>query len=94
VGVENQDPDGIARQSEEPRPESVNSADHDSDLPPRFKLVFCTVAALTVLALILSILLALLGDGSEPVNAAAAACSTTYKMGFGAIVALIGRKGG
>lgn len=44
------------------------------------------MAALTVLALILNVLLAMFGDGSEQVQAAAEACSTTYKMGFGAIV--------
>lgn len=48
------------------------------------------MAALTVLALILNVLLAMFGDGSEQVQAAAEACSTTYKMGFGAIVGLIG----
>jgi len=61
-----------------------------SDLMPRFKLIFSTVAALTVLALILNVLLATLGNDSEQVRAAAEACSTTYKMGFGAIVGLIG----
>jgi hypothetical protein len=30
------------------------------------------------------------GDGSEQVQVAAEACSTTYKMGFGAIVGLMG----
>ncbi len=63
-----------------------------SDLTPRFKMIFCTVAALTVLALILNVLLAAFGGGSEQVKAAAEACSTTYMMGFGAIVGLIGGK--
>jgi hypothetical protein len=48
---------------------------------------------LTVLALALDVLLALLGGRSEQAMTAADACSTTYKMGFGAIVALIGSKG-
>ncbi|MFE5398648.1 hypothetical protein ACFQ9U_29330 [Streptomyces sp. NPDC056568] len=61
-----------------------------ADLMPRFKLIFSTVAALTVLALILNVLLATLGNDSEQVRATAEACSTTYKMGFGAIVGLIG----
>lgn len=61
-----------------------------SDLTPRFKLIFSTVAALTFLALILDVLLAAFGGDSEQVKAAAEACSTTYKMGFGAIVGLIG----
>ncbi len=61
-----------------------------SDLTPHFKLIFSTVAALTVLTLILDVLLAAFGGDSEQVKAAAEACSTTYKMGFGAIVGLVG----
>lgn len=76
-----------------PRLEGGQSRGTKSDLTPRFKLIFCTVVALTVLALILNVLLAMFGDGSEQVQATCDACSTTYKMGFGAIVALIGGKG-
>lgn len=47
---------------------------------------------MTLLALVLDVLLALFGGASEPVRAAAETCSTTYKMGFGAIVGLIGGK--
>jgi hypothetical protein len=43
-----------------------------------------------VLALILTVLLAAFGGDSEQVKVAAETCSTTYKMGFGAIVGLIG----
>lgn len=68
----------------------TQATDNRSDLTSRFKLIFSTVTALTVLALILSVLLAALGGDSEQVTAAAEACSTTYKMGFGAIVGLIG----
>lgn len=59
-------------------------------MTPSFKLIFSTVVALTVLALILNVLLAMFGSDSEQVKASAEACSTTYKMGFGAIVGLIG----
>ncbi|MCG0284848.1 hypothetical protein [Streptomyces sp. PSAA01] len=38
------------------------------------------------------VLLAAFGGDSEQVKAAAEACSTTYMMGFGAIVGLIGGK--
>jgi len=47
---------------------------------------------MTVLALVLNVLLALFGSDTDQVRAAAETCSTTYKMGFGAIVGLIGGK--
>jgi len=72
-------------------PTSTGSGE-GSGLSPRFKLIFATVVALTVLALLLNVLLALCGDGSQAVQAAAETCSTTYKMGFGAIVGLLGAK--
>ncbi|MEI5133011.1 hypothetical protein RB199_13430 [Streptomyces libani] len=76
----------------EPERQSVGVPENKSDLTPRFKLIFSTVAALTVLALILNVLLAAFGGNSEQVKAATEACSTTYMMGFGAIVGLIGGK--
>ncbi|MGQ5592815.1 hypothetical protein ACUJ8N_11315 [Streptomyces sp. ESR1.13] len=65
---------------------------NQSDLTPRFKLIFWTVVALTVLSLILNVVLSLLAGDSAQVTAASEACSTTFKMGFGAIVGLIGGK--
>jgi hypothetical protein len=88
--VKNQDPGQVRARSDDLKQESISVPESKSDLTPRFKLVFCTVAALTVLALILNVLLAIFGGDSEQVKAAAEACSTTYKMGFGAIVGLIG----
>jgi hypothetical protein len=88
--VENQDPGRIRARSDEPEQKSIRAPENESDLTPRFKLIFFTVAALTVLALILNVLLAAFGGDSDQVTAAAEACSTTYKMGFGAIVGLIG----
>ena len=88
--MENQDLGRIRARSAQPEPDSILTPENKSDLTPRFKLIFSTVAALTVLALISNVLLAMFGDGSEQVQAAAEACSTTYKMGFGAIVGLIG----
>jgi hypothetical protein len=90
--VDNRDPGRIRARSDQPEPDRIRTPENKSDLTPRFKLIFSTVAALTVLALILNVLLAMFGDGSEQVKAAAEACSTTYKMGFGAIVGLIGGK--
>jgi hypothetical protein len=65
---------------------------NSSDLTPRFKLIFCTVAALTVVSLLLSVVLAAFGTGSEQVKSVIEACSTIAKMGFGAIIGLIGGK--
>lgn len=89
--MENLDPGQIRARSDEPERRSVHRPENRSDLTPRFKLIFSTVVALTVLAMILTVLLAMVADGSEQVKTAAEACSTTYKLGFGAIVGLIGR---
>jgi hypothetical protein len=66
--------------------------DGGSGSAPHFKLIFCTVVAMTVLALVLNVLLAIFCRDSDQVKAVAETCSTTYKMGFGAIVGLIGGK--
>ena len=88
--MENQDSGRNRARSVEAKQKRIRTPDNEADLTPRFKLIFSTVAALTVLALILTVLLAAFGGESEQVEAAAEACSTTYKMGFGAIVGLIG----
>ena len=61
-------------------------------LTPRFKLVYSTLFALTLLALALHVLLAMVGGDLDQIRTATETCSTTYKMGFGAIVALISRQ--
>ena len=61
-------------------------------LTPRFKLIYSTVVILTLLALALNVLLAIVGDDSDQIKNVTEACSTTYKMGFGAIVALMGQR--
>ncbi|WP_158713464.1 hypothetical protein OG223_24390 [Streptomyces sp. NBC_01478] len=90
--MENQDPGHERARSYKPEHESIRVPENASDLTPRFKLIFSTVAALTALALILNVLLAAFGGDSEQVKGAVEACSTTYMMGFGAIVGLIGGK--
>jgi len=55
-------------------------------------VIFLTVTALTVVSLTLHVLLAMFGSDSQQIQAAAEATSTTYKMGFGAIVGLLGRR--
>lgn len=70
----------------------MNSSDEAVGAAPHFKMIFTTVVALTVVALVLNVLLAVFGADTDQVRAAAETCSTTYKMGFGAIVGLIGAK--
>lgn len=55
-----------------------------------FNQVFITVVALTTLSLVISIALALYGTGSQLQTSLFETCTTTWKMGFGAIVGLIG----
>jgi uncharacterized membrane protein YczE len=63
-------------------------------LTPAFKLVFCSVLGLTVLSLGVSVYLAIAYSPapSEEIKRLIETCSTTWKMGFGAIVGLIGGK--
>lgn len=61
-------------------------------LTPRFKLVFLTLVVFTLLALALHVLLAVFGGDTDQIKTAADTCSTTYKMGFGAIVALMSQR--
>ena len=61
-------------------------------LTPRFKLIYFTLVALTLVALALHVLLAVVGDDSDQIRTAAETCSTTYKMGFGAIVGLMSQR--
>jgi hypothetical protein len=75
----------------------ADDTQHDHDRPggatpesSRFRLIFFAVVGLTVLALVVNVLLSVLPDDSPQVAAVAETCSTTYKMGFGAIVGLIG----
>ena len=63
-------------------------------LTPAFKLVFCSVLGLTVLSLRVSVYLAIAYSPtpSEEIKRLIETCSTTWKMGFGAIVGLISGK--
>ena len=57
-----------------------------------FKLAVLVVTGLTILSLAVCIFLALRGEKSDQINALFETCSTTYKMGFGALVGLLGGK--
>jgi hypothetical protein len=54
--------------------------------------VFLTVLLLTLVSLGVSVYLAIRPDPSEEVKRLIETCSTTWKLGFGAIVGLIGGK--
>ena len=61
-------------------------------LSPLFKLLFLSVLGLTVLSLIVSVYLVTRDNPSEEVMRLAETCSTTWKLGSGAVVGLIGGK--
>jgi len=64
-----------------------------SPRPPRgfFPIVFCTVVGLSVLSLVLAALFSFDADTPQR-QQMFETCSTCWKLGFGAIVGLIGGK--
>jgi hypothetical protein len=61
-------------------------------LPPLFKLVLLIVTALTILAFLGMGILALTGATNAASKDLFRVCSDTFKIGFGAIVGLLGGK--
>lgn len=62
-------------------------------LEPRFKWSLISVAAFTLIFFVTNVALAVFsGDPSDQVKGLIETCSTLYKMGFGAMVGLIGGK--
>ena len=58
-----------------------------------FELVFVSILALTIISLAVSVYLAVsIANPSDQVKGLIETCSTTWKLGFGAIVGLIGGK--
>lgn len=67
--------------------------DDDFALGARFKLVSGCVMALTLISLGVSIALAVfVQNQSHEVKQLIETCSTTFKLGFGAVVGLVGGK--
>lgn len=63
-----------------------------TDITPRFKLVFVAVLAITLLCLMLNMIIVLVAPHNSPAASFADTCSTAFKLGFGAIVGLVGGK--
>jgi hypothetical protein len=55
-------------------------------------VIFATVVAITILSLILNAVLVFAKIDSDPARGFVETCSTTFKLGFGAIVGLVGGK--
>jgi hypothetical protein len=60
------------------------------DLTPAFHLVFLTIIALTVLSWAVSLGLSTWGRDNQSTERLIETCSTTWKMGLGAIVGMVG----
>ena len=61
-------------------------------LTPTFKLIFLSVLGITVLSMVLSCYLWASNPASAEKSALMAALMTTWKLGFGAIIGLLGGK--
>jgi len=76
--------------------ESIVSAKQEQvltlTLTPTFKLVFLSVLAITVLSMIVGCCLVVASVESEPAKALMTTCLSTFKLGFGAIIGLLGGK--
>ena len=77
----------------------MQSSDRDTHEPsqneaihPVFRLVFLTVLGLTATSMGVCVLLSLAARQTDPVRQLIETCSTTFKLGFGAIVGLLGGK--
>jgi hypothetical protein len=60
---------------------------------PTFRLIFTAVVSLTVLSLVAAIVLSWVAE-NDAQKQLVEACSTCWKMGFGAVVGMIGGKPG
>ncbi len=62
------------------------------EITPTFKLVFLSVLGITILAMVLSCYLVGYGPDTETGQALLESFCTTWRLGFGAIVGLLGGK--
>jgi len=61
-------------------------------LTPTFKLVFLSVLGITVLSMMIGCYLVTVHAESDAGKALMTTCMTTFKLGFGAIIGLLGGK--
>ncbi len=62
------------------------------EMSPAFKLIFFSVLGLTILSLAACIALAISARQTDAIKNLIETTSTTWKMGFGAIIGLLGGK--
>jgi hypothetical protein len=68
----------------------AQSGSGDRQLPPHFRTVFFSIVGLTVLCLAIGGALAVSGPDTAAAREVTSGCMTMAKIGFGAIVGLIG----
>jgi hypothetical protein len=73
-----------------PAPSGGPPVGREVPVPPHFNKVFFTTAGLTVLCLVISGALAVAGPETAAAKEVISGCLTMAKIGFGAIVGLIG----
>lgn len=72
-------------------PVTSPQADVTGVVTPKFKLLFCAVLGLTVFSMLLNVGMVIWADvEKDAVKGVIDSCSTTWKMGFGAIIGLVG----
>jgi len=63
-----------------------------SDVSDKFKVVFLSVVCMSILTLVLSIILSFQNQLSPYQQQLFEACTTSWKMGFGAVMGMLGIK--
>lgn len=63
-----------------------------TDISPSFKLIFAAVFTITVVCLLINLFIVLVAPDSAGAQSLADTCSTAFKLGFGAMVGLVGGK--